>query len=115
MFIGNIFLSFLAATAAAAAADDGSSGRANLRSSSSEACDNSFPLARVPSPKPGTRRLTPGTLLPIPPADQVESAQYYETGHYYGPLCDDGKRIDIRRLEFCTGGSCWDESVNVSL
>ncbi len=37
-----------------------------------------------------------------------------ETRRSYAPLCDDGKRIDIRKLMRCTGGSCYDEFYQVS-
>ncbi len=38
-----------------------------------------------------------------------------ETRTSYAPLCDDGKHIDIRKLVWCTGGSCYDECFQVSL
>ena len=76
------------------------------------ACDESFPLAGPPKRGDGGQRsLRQRRLVAIPRDDMGE---YYETGEYYAPLCSDGRHIDIRKLQYCNSGSCWNDFINVS-
>eukprot|EP00581_Thalassiosira_minuscula_P033122 CAMPEP_0183763346 /NCGR_PEP_ID=MMETSP0739-20130205/9637_1 /TAXON_ID=385413 /ORGANISM="Thalassiosira miniscula, Strain CCMP1093" /LENGTH=718 /DNA_ID=CAMNT_0026001747 /DNA_START=150 /DNA_END=2306 /DNA_ORIENTATION=+ len=80
--------------------------KANLRSGP---CDESFPLAHPASQNRRGRR--EGHLVPIPPGVGA-SSKHYESGEYYAPLCSDGRHVDIRRLQRCNGGSCWNDDIN---
>ena len=76
------------------------------------ACDESFPLAPPTKREDdGNRNLRQRRLVAV---GQVAMGEYYETGEYYAPLCPDGRHIDIRKLQRCNGGSCWDDDINVS-
>lgn len=92
-----------------------------------EGCDESFPLA------PTTLSSSSSSLsgdnerrqlkVAIPPPSQsnnipTRTSEWYETGEYYAPTCHDVKtnkrRIDIRYLQQCFGGACWDPQIGVS-
>ena len=65
------------------------------------ACPDSFPLVRSAGrTEPRQRR---GIFLA---AD--------ETGGRYAPLCPDGRRLDLRRLQECPGVTCWVEKIQVN-
>jgi len=81
--------------------------RADLRTGTGP-CNESFPLA--PPDTQNHHRRHERRLVAIRPGD--ESSKYYETGEYYAPLCPDGRHIDIRKLQRCNGGSCWNEEIS---
>ena len=87
-----------------------------------EGCDESFPLAPTTATLPSlsdhdeTRRQL---KVAIPPSqNNIQTSEWYETGEYYAPTCHDVKtnkrRIDIRYLQQCFGGACWDPQIGVS-
>ena len=87
-----------------------------------EGCDESFPLAPTTATLPSlsdhdeTRRQL---KVAIPPSqNNIQTSKWYETGEYYAPTCHDIKtnkrRIDIRYLQQCFGGACWDPQIGVS-
>ena len=43
------------------------------------------------------------------------AGNYYESGEYYAPLCPDLVHIDIRKLQRCEEGSCWNECIGVRI
>ena len=98
--------------------------------SSNSPCDDSFPLVdttfmtnshHTTSTSSTTYHHDRRNLIAIPNAsnnhndNNNEPARYYETGEYYAPLCNDGIHIDIRHLQKCNSGACWDTVVGVSI
>ena len=100
--------------------------------SSTSPCDDSFPLVDTTfmSNSHHTTSTSSSTttyhddrrnLIAIPNAsnnhnndNELRPPRYYETGEYYAPLCNDGIHIDIRHLQKCNSGACWDTVVGVS-
>ena len=88
----------------------------NSNDSIDEGCDISFPLA--PTTLPSSHHHGRQLKVAIPPYTQSAEQQWYETGEYYATTCHDittnKRRIDIRYLEQCFGGACWDTQIGVS-
>ena len=105
-----------------------------VESSTITPCDESYPLApshnTISSYSVNTTEHTTTSyhhsrnLIGIPPPsynhnqnsiqDKIRELEYYETGEYYAPLCTDRLHIDIRYLQSCNAGACWDTSIGVS-
>jgi len=107
-----------------------------VESSTITPCDESYPLApshnTISSYSINTEHTKTSyhhsrNLIGIPPPsynnhqnsiqDKIIIArepEYYETGEYYAPLCTDRLHIDIRYLQSCNAGACWDTSIGVS-
>lgn len=106
-----------------------------VESSSITPCDESYPLApshniRSSYSINNTEHTTTSyhhpsrNLIGIPPPsyshqknsiqDKKIATEYYETGEYYAPLCTDRLHIDIRYLQQCNAGACWDTYIGVS-
>ena len=91
-----------------------------------EGCDESFPLAPTTATLPSSLSLSLDhdetrrqLKVAIPPSqNNIQTSKWYETGEYYAPTCHDVKtnkrRIDIRYLQQCFGGACWDPQIGVS-
>ena len=91
-----------------------------------EGCDESFPLAPITtlpsslslSDHDETRRQLKVAIPPYNSQNNIQTSNWYETGEYYAPTCHDVKtnkrRIDIRYLQQCFGGACWDPQIGVS-
>jgi len=92
-----------------------------------EGCDESFPLAPTTATLPSsslsldhdeTRRQLKVAIPPYNSQNNIQTSNWYETGEYYAPTCHDVKtnkrRIDIRYLQQCFGGACWDPQIGVS-
>ena len=90
-----------------------------------EGCDESFPLAPTGTTLPSSLSLSDHDetrrqlKVAIPPSqNNIQTSKWYETGEYYAPTCNDIKtnkrRIDIRYLQQCFGGACWDPQIGVS-
>ena len=91
-----------------------------------EGCDESFPLAPTTATLPSSLSLSLDhdetrrqLKVAIPPSqNNIQTSEWYETGEYYAPTCHDVKtnkrRIDIRYLQQCFGGACWDPQIGVS-
>ena len=90
-----------------------------------EGCDESFPLAPTTttflslSDHGETRRQLKVAIPPYNTQNNIQTtSKWYETGEYYAPTCHDTKtnkrRIDIRYLQQCFGGACWDPQIGVS-
>jgi len=98
-------------------------------------CDESYPLApsHNTTSSYSVNTITEHTttsyhhsrnLIGIPPPsynhnqnsiqDKTIAREYYETGEYYAPLCTDRLHIDIRYLQQCNAGACWDNYIGVS-
>ena len=90
-----------------------------------EGCDESFPLAPTTTTLASLSSLSDHgktrrqLKVAIPPSqNNIQTSKWYETGEYYAPTCHDVKtnkrRIDIRYLQQCFGGACWDPQIGVS-
>ena len=91
-----------------------------------EGCDESFPLAPTTATLPSSLSLSLDhdetrrqLKVAIPPSqNNIQTSKWYESGEYYAPTCHDVKtnkrRIDIRYLQQCFGGACWDPQIGVS-